>query len=113
MPKQNLKSETLPTQVAHALELLGANITTARVRRGLRLADLAQKTGLAPGTLQRVERGSPTTAISAYFTVLWALGLEPEFSALAAPERDLEGMTLERARAPQRVHVKEDLDADF
>ena len=113
MPKQNLKAETLPVQVGRALEALGANIATARVRRGLRLVDVAKKTGLALGTLQRIERGSPTTAISAYFTVLWALGLEREYSALAAPERDAEGMTLERARSPQRARVKEELDADF
>jgi transcriptional regulator with XRE-family HTH domain len=113
VPKQNLKAETLPVSVVRALARLGENIATARVRRGLRHVDVARKTGLALGTLQRIERGSPTTAISAYFTVLWVMGLEHEFAALAAPERDAEGMTLERARAPRRARVKEVLDADF
>ena len=115
MPRQNLTSETTPFAVARAITVLGQNIARARVRRGLRQADLAKKTGLAPGTLRRIEEGSPTTALSAYLTVLWALGLEREFDNLASPDRDEEGKTLELARQPERVVVKpkEELDADF
>jgi len=113
MPRQNLTDDTTPLAVLRAVTLLGHNIARARIRRGLRQADLAKKTGLAPGTLQRIEQGSPTTALSAYFTVLWALGLEREFENLGSPDRDEEGKTLERARQPKRVHPKKDLDADF
>lgn len=113
MPKQNLTQQTMPVAVARALRRLGANIATARTRRGLRQSDVAEKTGLAPGTLRRIEQGSPTTAASAYFVVLWALGLERETEDLAAPDRDEEGKTLERARAPQRVRIRRGLDADF
>jgi transcriptional regulator with XRE-family HTH domain len=113
MPRQNLTRETTPAAVVHAVARLGRNIAQARIRRGLRQVDLAKKTGLAPGTLKRIEEGSPTTALSAYFTVLWALGLEREFENLASPDRDEEGKTLERARYPKRVRSKADLDADF
>lgn len=113
MPRQNLTSETTPVAVVRAVTRLGQNITRARIRRGLRQVDLAKKTGLAPGTLKRIEEGSPTTALSAYFTVLWALGLEREFENLASPDRDEEGKALELARQPKRVHIKADLDADF
>ena len=113
MPKQNLNRGTLPVAVGSALEQFGKNLALARTRRGLRRGDLARKTGLAIGTLRRIEEGSPTTAISAYFAVLWALGLEREFDSLAAPERDEEGLALERARAPKRVRIREELDADF
>ena len=113
MPRQNLTRETTPAAVVHAVSRLGRNIAQARIRRGLRQVDLAKKTGLAPGTLKRIEEGSPTTALSAYFTVLWALGLEREFENLASPDRDEEGKTLERARYPKRVRSKADLDADF
>lgn len=85
----------------------------ARIRRRLRQVDLAKKTGLALGTLKRIEAGSPTTALSAYFTVLWALGLEKEFEDLASPERDEEGKTLEQARQPTRVRRKAELDDNF
>ena len=113
MPRQNLTSETTPAAVVRAVARLGQNIAQARIRRGLRQVDMAKKTGLALGTLKRIEEGSPTTALSAYFTVLWALGLEREFDNLASPDRDEEGKTLERARYPKRVHSKADLDADF
>jgi transcriptional regulator with XRE-family HTH domain len=113
MPRQNLTDDTTPLAVLRAINLLGRNIARARIRRGLRQADLAKKTGLAPGTLKRIEEGSPTTALSAYFTVLWALGLEREFENLGSPDRDEEGKTLEWARQPKRVHPKKDLDADF
>lgn len=115
MPRQNLTDDTTPFAVVRAITTLGKNIARARIRRGLRQVDLAKKTGLAPGTLRRIEEGSPTTALSAYFTVLWALGLEREFAGLASPDRDEEGKTLERARQPTRVVLKskEELDADF
>lgn len=113
MPRQNLSPDSIPHPVARTLARLGGNIALARARRGLRQVDVAQKTGLALGTVRRIEAGSPTTAIGAYFTVLWAFGLEREFVEIAAPERDEEGKTRERARAPQRVRIKEDLDADF
>ncbi|GEL69428.1 MULTISPECIES: helix-turn-helix domain-containing protein [Myxococcus] len=113
MPRQNLTIDTAPLAVVRAVARLGQNIARARIRRGLRQVDLAKKTGLAPGTLKRIEEGSLTTGLSAYFTVLWALGLEQEFDNLAAPERDEEGKTLELARQPQRVRLKKGLDADF
>jgi transcriptional regulator with XRE-family HTH domain len=113
MPRQNLTPETMPLAVARAVSQVGENVVRARVRRGLKQVDLAKKTGLALGTLKRVEAGSPTTAISAYFTVLWALGLEREFENVASPDRDEEGKALELARQPKRVHRTGDLDADF
>ncbi|MFP2904047.1 helix-turn-helix transcriptional regulator [Pyxidicoccus sp. 3LFB2] len=115
MPRQNLTSNTAPIAVVRAVTRMGQNIARARIRRGLRQVDLAKKTGLAPGTVKRIEEGSPTTALSAYFTVLWALGLEREFENLASPDRDEEGKTLELARQPKRVRLKSagELDADF
>jgi len=113
MPRQNLTHETTPLAVTRAVGRLGQNITRARIRRGLKQADLAKKTGLALGTLKRIEEGSPTTAISAYFAVLWTLGLEREFENLGSPDRDEEGKTLELARQPKRVRSTGGLDADF
>ncbi|QSQ21020.1 helix-turn-helix transcriptional regulator [Pyxidicoccus parkwayensis] len=113
MPRQNLTPDTTPVAVVRAITVLGQNIAQARARRGLRQIDLAKKTGLAPGTLKRIEEGSPTTALSAYFTVLWAMGLEREFENIGSPDRDEEGKTLERARRLKQSHSKAELDADF
>jgi transcriptional regulator with XRE-family HTH domain len=113
MPRQNLTARSVPSAVAEAIRRLGANIETARLRRGLRQVDLAEKTGLARLTFRRVEAGSPTTAIGAYFAALWALGLEQELEGLASPDRDEEGKTLEAARRPERARRHGALDADF
>ena len=113
MPRQNLNPDTMPLIVDRAIRRLGQNIARARIRRNLKQADLAKKTGLALGTLKRVEAGSPTTALNAYFTALWALGLEREFENLGSPDRDEEGKTLELARQAKRVRSTGGLDADF
>lgn len=113
MPRQNLTAATVPVAVLRGCEQLGRNIRIARQRRRLRLADLAAKTGLAVGTLRRIEEGTPNTALGAYFAVLWALGLDSEFGDLASPDRDEEGKTLERARDPARIRVGRGLDDNF
>lgn len=114
MPKLSLTSQTIPARVAQALTRLGAGISYARRRRALTQKALAQKAGVTPVTLRRVEQGSPTTAIGAYFAALWAMGLEREIADIASPDRDEEGKTLERARSPQRIRPRTELlDDDF
>ena len=113
MPRQNVTAHSSPAAVVDALRRLGENVETARTRRRMRQVDLAEKTGLARLTLRRIEAGSPTTSIGAYFAVLWALGLERELVDLASPDRDEEGKTLEEARQPRRVRASSVLDADF
>jgi transcriptional regulator with XRE-family HTH domain len=113
MPRQLLTSTSAPAAVTEALRSLGRSIVVARTRRGLRRVDLAQKAGVAPLTLARVEKGSPTTSVGAYLAALWAMGLDGPFANLASPDRDEEGKTLERARSPRRVDVKRSVDADF
>jgi transcriptional regulator with XRE-family HTH domain len=103
MPKTNLAEDTLPHTVQQALARLGANIATARKRRGIRQEELAAKAGVTHVTLRRAERGRPTTGIGAYFAALWALGLDREIEDLASPDRDEEGKTLERAHMVKRV----------
>ena len=114
MPKSNLNANTLPLAVERALVRLGANIATARNRRGIGQEALASKAGVTRVTQRRVERGSSTTGIGAYFAALWALGLENEIEDLASPDRDEEGKTLERARMPKRVRAPAgDMNDDF
>lgn len=114
MPKQGLTAETVPFAVTQALQRLGASISYARRRRALTQQALARKAGVTAITLRRVEQGRPTTAVGAYFAALWALGLEREIADIASPDRDEEGKTLERARAPERVRSgSQGLDDDF
>jgi hypothetical protein len=56
-------------------------------------------------TLRRVEAGTLGTGVGAYVAALWALGRLEDLADLAAPERDIEGQTLEAARRGKRVRL--------
>jgi transcriptional regulator with XRE-family HTH domain len=113
MPKQNVTNEAAPAAVVQTVQTLGESIAIARQRRNLRQSDLAAKAGVTPKTLQRVEAGELGTGIGVYSAVLWALGLHGDLAAVASPDSDLEGRTLEAARRGQRVRPKIELSDDF
>lgn len=113
MPRPNVSEATAPAAVVDAVAKLGQDIATARIRRQLREEDLATRAGITRTTLRRVEAGALGTGIGAYAAVLWALGLHGEFADVAAPERDLEGQTLEAARRGERVRLPTGLSDEF
>lgn len=98
----------IPFVVEEGVRRLGQNIAIARKRRRLTQTELATKAGLTRLLLSRLERGAPTTGIQAYFSALWALGLEREFANLASPDNDEEGKRLERLRLPARARKAEE-----
>lgn len=99
-----------PYAVEQTLQRLGANLRTARLRRNLTLADLAQKIGTGTRAVADAEKGKPSTGIAVYAAMLWALDLLGPMADLAVPEKDEEGQTLalsrERARARPNLHNK-------
>ena len=99
--------------VEEALRRLGRNIRIARLRRRLRIQDLAERIGVSRFTVADLERGKPGTSVAAYFGALWALGLLDQADELADPDRDEEGRVLESARAPRRAARRRRLDNDF
>lgn len=92
---------------------LGQQIATARMRRDWRQQDLAQKAGIHPNTLRKVESGAPGTAIGAYAAALWGLGLLEQLADVARPDRDAEGETLAAARLGERARTSSTLDDNF
>ncbi len=113
MPRRNIHKLAAPAAVTSAVQQLGANVATARVRRGLRQEDLARKAGISKVTMNRIEAGALGTGIGAYAAVLWAMGLHDALSRLAHPDDDVEGTTLEAARRPTRVGMSRELSDDF
>jgi len=99
MARKSRISESLPAAVAHTLSQLGRNIRTARLRRKLRMEDLAERIGISRFVPADIENGKPTTAIVGYVWVLWVLGLLDQMKAVADPDRDQEGKILERAQS--------------
>lgn len=103
----------IPSEVTDYLERLGRNIRTARLRRKLRIEDVAQRMGVSRFTLADVEKGNPSSSAVAYFNALWALGLLDQAAELADPDRDEEGKALESARQPKHAPRRRTLDNDF
>lgn len=110
MGRQRITSVAATEQT---LARLGQYIATARMRREWRQEDLAQKAGMHPNTLRKVESGAPGTAIGAYAAALWALGLLDQLAEVARPARDAEGETLAAARLGERVRTSSTLDDNF
>lgn len=94
---------TLPAQVAERTKELGYRVRLARTRRGMSIAEVADKAGINRNTLNALEFGKPGVALGVYVTVLWALGLDKTLEAVAHPDADIHGKTLEASRRPARV----------
>lgn len=93
----------LPELVSQRVKELGHRIRLARTRRKLSIVELAAKAGIDRNTLGALEHGKPGVAISACVMTLWALGLEQTLDAVAHPDADSHGKTLEASRLPKRV----------
>ena len=113
MPRPTKISRSPPAAVEEALGRLGRSIRTARLRRRLPQAELAQRMGVSRFVVADIERGKPTTGVAVYLGALWALGLLGQMREVADPDRDEEGKTLERARSPRRAHKRRALSDDF
>jgi DNA-binding XRE family transcriptional regulator len=93
----------LPFEVTQVALELGMHLRTARKRRRLRQGELAQKAGISEKTIRRLEQGDTGVSLGHVLSVLWAMGLLQTAKALANPETDEHGKTLELARLPERV----------
>lgn len=79
---------------------LGGRIQLARMRRGMSLVEMAERTGISRDTLHRLERGDASISIAALLKVLSILGLEPDLDHVGA--EDLTGRTLQDLAVPRR-----------
>ena len=93
-------------QLARQAAELGSRIRTARQRRRLRLADMADKTGLSRSTIEAVERGALGTSLGSYLAVLGAMGLARELDLIADPGLDRDGLALELSVTDKRIRVR-------
>jgi transcriptional regulator with XRE-family HTH domain len=106
-------ASSIPPELVLELASLGQRIRYARIRRKLRVEDVAQKAQVSKKTVEAVERGAPTTGIGAYLTILACMGLARELGLLADPGLDREGATLEYSTAERRVRVSRRVNNDF
>lgn len=114
MAKTSKISQFTPYPVEQVLVSIGRNIKTARLRRGLRLQDVAERVGISRYVMSDIEKGKPTTAIAAYIGALWALRLTDGLLSIADPDADREGKAYEASRAPTTARKRKAvIDNDF
>ncbi|MHB1956746.1 MAG: helix-turn-helix transcriptional regulator [Sulfobacillus sp.] len=104
---------TLPGQVVETTQELGYRVRVARTRRGLSIAEVADKAGINRNTLNALELGKSGIALGAYVTVLWALGLDKTLDGVAHPDADTHGKTLEASRRPARVRKSKKSKSEY
>ncbi len=91
--------------VEESVRAFGMNIRTARLRRRLPQAMVAERAGISLNTLSKIENGDCGVAIGNVAAVLQALGLGTPLSLVAATENDETGLLLEERRLPRRARL--------
>jgi transcriptional regulator with XRE-family HTH domain len=103
MRKKTLLFETPPYAVENRLIKLGRDLRTARLRRKLTLAGVAEKIGTGVRAITDAEKGKASTRIGIYMALLWVYDLLDQAESLADPSHDAEGLRLSLSREKQRV----------
>lgn len=101
-----------PYEIEHALRTLGQDLRTARLRRGVTLAQLSENLGVSREVLGDAEKGKPSTGIAVYAALLWTFGMLRNLEQIATPAGDIEGVRLESLRRPKTARSPR-LDDDF
>lgn len=112
MKARNTLLAAPPYDVEKSVLTLGANLRTARLRRNLTIAQVAQKIGTGSRAVTAAEKGKSSTGIAIYAALLWAYGLLNDVGLLADPNRDEEGVALARLQERERPRGSA-LDNDF
>ena len=102
-----------PHAVELALKRLGADLRTARTRRNLTVAEVAEKIGTGPRAILDAEKGKPSSSIATFAALLWAYDLIDQLDEVAEPGRDQRGQTLALAHERKRARRRGGLDDDF
>ncbi|MGO4566331.1 helix-turn-helix domain-containing protein [Rhizobium sp. 2YAF20] len=103
----------VPFQVERALEVLGYNIKTARLRRNMSLQEMAERLGMHRTVLSDAERGKPGTAVAVYAGMLWAMDMLPDLQSVADPNNDSHGLALARSEERERASAPRGMNNDF
>ena len=104
----------LTLQAEEELKAMGRNIQIARKRRRIGIYELADRIGVNPRVISKIEKGDPTVSLGALIQVLDLLGMLKGLNAFLAPEHDYQAARIEARNAlekpSQRVFSESDLD---
>jgi len=91
---------------ARAIRKLGGDLRTARLRRRIPAAILAERASISKTTLHKIESGNTGVALGHYAAVLFSLGMISRLADLADPAADALGRELEEEQLPQRIRTR-------
>ncbi len=89
-----------------ALEALGVNIKTARLKRRISIKGFAERIGVSESTIIRLEKGDGGVSIGTLAMVCLVLGELDRISAFLDPGSDNTGLLLDREALPKRIDRK-------
>lgn len=89
-----------------ALEALGANIKTARLKRRISVKGFAERTGVSESTVIRLEKGDDGVGIGTLAMACLVLGEIDRISGFLDVGSDDTGLLLDRETLPKRIDGK-------
>ncbi len=113
MARKSLSKEGLTLPARQVIVTLGANIQTARKRRGWTLEEMAGSMLVTRKTLSRLEAGDPAVGLAVLAAALHALGMVDELRNIAEPGNDTVGLFAEKQHLPQRVRKKQQIEDEL
>jgi transcriptional regulator with XRE-family HTH domain len=102
-----------PYPVEQAINRLGHNLRTARIRRNYTIEEVAEKIGTGPRAVMDAEKGKASTGIAVYTALLWLYGLDQALGDLANPLTDEQGLALASVKEKKRARRSGGIDNDF
>ena len=95
-----------------ALEALGKNVKTARLKRRISVKGFAERIGVSERTVIRLEKGDDGVSIGTLTMACLVLGEIERISNLLDPGSDDIGLTLDRESLPKRIRKKHNQKSD-
>ena len=95
----------LPIPVARAMRKIGKDIGDARRRRRITAKLLAERAGVSPRTIAKIEKGEACVTMGSYASVLFSLGMLERLSDLVDGRHDVRGRELADENLPKRVRM--------
>ena len=86
-----------------AAELLGLTIRSARIERGMTVADVAERAGMSRGLVHRIEKGGTGSSVGAAFEAAAVVGVRLFEAGPATLTRHLSMERDKRALLPHSV----------
>ena len=91
--------------VSRSIQKLGSDIKSARLRRRLPMALVAERAGISTKTLASIEKGEPGVSLGNVAAVIYAMGIGTPFSEILDQKNDSFGLMLDEERLPKRARM--------